>query len=295
MSVSRYWLPIVISVAALTVLRGGDRALARGFDVSPPSHAPVVGGWIPVEVVREIDYVDDGGASFQEALADGNTQSSASASGTPAAASTGTVLASDNFSSSTSGILPTASSRPSQWKVGYLNGEYQIASVGSGSDLDDTALINGTYGDVTVAVDARVIQGTATAPDQTARLYCRWQPSGSGFTGYRFQFSPVTNKWALYRGDGNTGVSLTDVQDFVTLASPATAHHLAMTCSGSTISVSVDGVKLGSWQDRSYASGQAALGVGNFTLDDTWGIYPLHSAYAGTYDVRFSKLQLTRP
>lgn len=294
MSASKYWLPIVITVAALTLPHGGDHAQARGAGASPPPQAPVVGGWVPTEFVREIDYVDDGGPNFQENLADDGAQS-ASGSGAPASAASGTVLASDSFSSSTSGILPTTSRRTSQWKVGYLNGEYQIASVGTGSDLDNTVLINGAYGDVTVAVDARVVQGTAAAPDQTVRLYCRWQAAGGGFTGYRLQYSPSDNKWGLYRGDGNSGVTLTGVQNFSGAASPATAHHLAMACSGSTITVSIDGVKLGSFQDGSYASGRAALGVGNFTLDDDWGIYPLHSAYPGTYDVRFSKLVLTQP
>lgn len=292
---SRYLFPLLALIAAISVSRAGGPVHATGLDSQPPPPVPVAGGWVPAEVVREIDYVDDGGANFQENLADDGGQSASASTAASASGTSGNVLASDNFSNSSSGLLPTASTRPTQWKVGYVNGEYQIASVGSGANLDDTALVKGTYGDVTISVDARVIQGTAVAPDQTVRLYCRRQVSGSGFTGYRFQYSPVTNKWGLYRGDGSTGYTLTNVQDSAGIASPGGTHHLSMTCAGSTISVSIDGTKVGTFQDRSYASGVAALGVGNFTLNDTWGIYPPHSAYPGTYDVRFSKLVLTQP
>ena len=271
-------------------MSAAGRAQARGTDAEPPPAVPVVSGWVPMEITREIDAVDDGGPNFQENLADGDSQS-----GSPSSGASGTVVASDNFTSPSSGVLPSVSTRPSQWKIGYLNGGYQIASVGSGADLDDTALINGTYGDVSIAVDARVIQGTSTTPDQTVRLYCRRQASGAGFSGYRLQFSPVSNGWGLYRGDGNTGVSLTGVQFLPGTPSPTASHHLLLTCAGSKISVSIDGTPVGSFQDRSYGTGQAALGVGNFTLNDSWAIYPLGSAYPGTYDVRFSKLVLTQP
>jgi hypothetical protein len=283
-------VPVAVALS-VTLMQAGSRALARGLDTAPPPPAPVAGGWVPSEIVREIDRVDDGGAMFGEQVADGVGQSGSTA---PVAAS-GTILASDNFSNPSSGLLPTVSSRPSEWKVGYLNGSYQIASVGSGSNLDDTALIKGTYGDVSVSVDASTPHGTNVAGDETVRLYCRRQASGSGFTGYRFQFSPSTNGWGVYRGDGNTGYTLSGVQYAPGIPSADTTHHLNLTCSGNRISASVDGKQVGAYQDQSYASGQAALGVGNFTLNDQWQIIPLHSAWPGTYDARFSNLVLTQP
>jgi hypothetical protein len=283
-------IPLVLAVF-VAVMHTGAPVTARGLDDAPPPPAPVAGGWVPAEIVREIDRVDDGGALFAENVADGDTQS-----GPPAtSAAPGTVLASDTFSNPSSGLLPTASSTPSNWKTGYVNGQYQIASVGSGSNLDNTTLVKGAYGDVSVSVDARTPQSTNAAGDETVRLYCRRQASGNGFTGYRFQFSPITNGWGIFRGDGNTGYSLSGVQYAPGLPAPDGTHHLNLTCSGSTISASVDGRQVGTYQDPSYSSGQAALGVGNFTLDDQWKIIPPHSAWPGSYDVRFSNLVLTQP
>jgi hypothetical protein len=280
-------IPVFLALSVTLVNAGGRVASAA----PPPPPEPVAGGWVPSDIVPQIDRVDDGGALFAENVAEGDT---AGGSPTPAASS-GTVLASDNFSNPSSGLLPTSSSRPSQWKVGYLNGEYQIASVGSGSNLNDTAVIKGDYGDVSISVDARATQGPNTAQDETVRLYCRRQSSGSGFTGYRFQFSPSSNGWGIYRGDGNTGYTLSGVLYAPGVPSSDGTHHLNLTCSGSTISASIDGKTVGTYQDRAYASGEAALGVGNFTLNDQWGIIPLHSAWPGTYDVRFSNLVLKQP
>jgi hypothetical protein len=281
-------LPVLL--AALAALALGGHALGpRDAHAQPPE---LVQGFPPPD---DRYYIllpeDDSSPASQE----GVTEDPGQAGTTRAPGAPGTVLASDDFSNPATGLLARASSRPDRWKVGYLNGEYQLASLAAGVNLADTAVIAGTYGDVSISTKVRIVQGPATAADQTARLYCRRQTSGSGFTGYRLQYSPLLDLFAIYRGDGNSGATLTDVRPIAGAPVSADTHRLTLSCAGSTITAAVDGVTLASIQDNSYHDGQAALGVGNFTRFDPWGIVPAGSGYPGTYDVRFSSLVLTQP
>jgi hypothetical protein len=206
----------------------------------------------------------------------------------------------DNFANPSAGILPASSSHPETWKIGYLNGEYQVASVAPGLDLSEAVVVPGTYSDVSVSAGIRTAQAPGLASDETARLYCRRQSSGSGFTGYRLQYAPQLNQYALFRGDGASGYTLTGVQTVPGMQDAWGVHQLVLTCTGSTISVSIDGKMLARVQDVSYSSGQVALGAGNFSRENAAGVDPTGmfgpgAGYPGSYDVRFTNLVLTQP
>lgn len=290
----RRWIPVLTLVAGLGLMFTAQQAGAQPVDLQPPPSVVVSGSEPPAAInpATSMFAEDTAEPAFQEYFADDSSQAPASAA---ASTSAGAVLASDSFSNPSAGLLPSSSSRPDRFKIGYLNGEYQIASVSSGMDLSETALISSSYGDVSIAVDARVIQATSAASDETVRIYCRRQTQGSGFTGYRFQYSPLVNGWGLYRGDGDTGVSLAGVQYLSGPPFAADTHHLVLSCAGTTISASIDGAVVGSFKDGAYREGRAALGFGNFTRWDPSGIVGPGAAYPGTYDVRFRKLVLTSP
>ena len=201
-------------------------------------------------------------------------------------AASGAVLASDNFSSPAAGILPAMSSHPDVWKLRYLNGEYQVASVAPGLDLGESVVLPGTFNDVSISASIRLAYAPGLASDETARLYCRRQTSGNGFTGYRLQYSPQLNQYALFRGDGAGGYSLTGVQPVSGAQDAWGMHKLVLTCSGNTISVSIDGKMVTRVQDASYASGEVAIGAGNFSRQnalgiDATGFFGAGAAYSG--------------
>jgi hypothetical protein len=287
----RALLAVSIIVAALGA-RG--RLAAIPVAAKPP---PVIMGaaeWPqnPGPFTNPVDIADLG-----LALSDGGSRVVESQNPTPAS---GAVLASDNFGSSAAGILPAMSSHADVWKLAYLNGEYQVASVAPGLDLSEAVALPGTYADVSISAGVRVALASGLASDETARLYCRRQASGNGFTGYRLQYSPQLNQYALFRGDGAGGHTLTGVQPVPGAQDAWATHKLVLTCSGNTISVSIDGKMVTRVQDASYSSGEVALGVGNFTREnalgpDPTGFFGPGAAYPGVYDIRFSNLVLTQP
>lgn len=291
MAVCRHWVTRVGLILAVGLTFGIRAAASPAAALQPPG--PLTDGdyQMPTEPQYPVLPVDYLSPVSQEGFAD-SAAGPASGGGSTAA---GTLPASDNFSDPSAGLLPRASSRPDSWKIGYVGGEYQIASVGSVLDASESVLANGSYSDVSIAVDTHLVQGTATNPDQTVRLYCRRQTSGAGFTGYRFQYSPLLNAFAVMRGDGSSGVSLTDVQYISGPPFAAQTHHLVLTCAGDSISASVDGRQVASVRDASYRDGSAALGVGNFTRVDLAGILGAGAAYPGTYDARFGALVLSKP
>lgn len=73
-------------------------------------------------------------------------------------------------------------------------------------------------------------------------------------------------------------------------------HHLQLTCSGNTLSAGIDGRNVGSVSDGAYPDGQAMVGVGMFTRDQSFfPPLPAGSVYPGTLDARFGNLALTQP
>lgn len=208
----------------------------------------------------------------------------------------GTVLASDNFSNPGVGLVATSAPQAQQamWKAGYVNGEYQIASLGGvQTETNYTAFVRGDYTDVSVAVDARLVGGDNVATDQIAEAGCRFQRTSSGLGGYRLNFASFTNQWAIQRLDAGSAPLLTGVQGLSTPPMASSTHHLQITCAGNTITGSIDGQQVASVQDSTYSHGQAVLGVGSFHRVDVNGTNL--GAYAGTWDARFSNLVLTQP
>ncbi|MCA1218590.1 NPCBM/NEW2 domain-containing protein [Streptomyces sp. 8L] len=83
--------------------------------------------------------------------------------------------------------------------------------------------------------------------------------------GYFFQISD-TGAWTILKSDadGNRTVLM---RSSTTALGTGTWHRLALSFSGPAITASVDGKKLGTVQDSSYAAGQGGLGLTSYDLD----------------------------
>jgi hypothetical protein len=125
-----------------------------------------------------------------------------------------------------------------------------------------------TWADYTVAVDVCLTQARTSAG-----LIGRFARHGSQadighFDGYVFDLS-TTGAWRLVRNNANAN-------DVATLASGTLAraagvdhwHRMALSLSGTTVSVSVDGQPVTTVRDSAWASGLAGIEAGAFTA--TW-------------------------
>lgn len=209
------------------------------------------------------------------------------------AAASAAIAAPGGPGGSSFGGLPQTSTEPNTWRLGLNGGEYQIASVGLTLATGVFAVSGRDQPNVSVAVDGRLVLSRDLAPDATLRVGCRYQPAGSSYNGYALSFAPSQNSWSLDRFDQGAVASLTGIQYLNTAPTVADIHHLRLTCSGSTLSASVDGIQLTSVQDGAYQDGDPMLGVGTFTREGA--LNPAGGAYAGTLDARFSNLVLTAP
>ena len=108
----------------------------------------------------------------------------------------GTVLLADDLSGPRGDHLPTRSSEPGRYDVGYVDGAYQIAvnrPATQSASSQGEAVVSGIYVDASIAVDAELLNAT---PDQFVQLACRSQGPTSQ---YRFGFRPATGEYWLTR------------------------------------------------------------------------------------------------
>jgi len=202
----------------------------------------------------------------------------------------GTVLASDDFSNPSTGLLQKGiACTPDTWNAGYTNGQYQITSLQTTATTCNS-FVRGTYADVSVAVDVRLSGGSNSS--SFVGVGCRIQALPSGFTGYVIFFQPSSNTAQLNRLDAGTITSLAN-PGLGGAPDIAAVHHLQLTCSGTAISAFIDGSQIGSVQDTAYQTGQAIVRAGGSgTTSNAQG---QAAFFSGIVDARFSNLVLTQP
>jgi len=218
------------------------------------------------------------------------SQSAGPAAPTPASVATpapsGTVLASDDFSNPTGGLFPTSSPSP-DWTQGYVNNEYQIATLHPVAFTTRYAFAQGTYTDVSVAVDAHLMAGSDT--NSAVGVGCRYAGTGNTTTGYRAHLTPTYNNWVIERIDQGNSAYVAGPTNLNVPPVMTQTHHLVLTCSGTTISLSVDGKQVASAQDPTYTQG--SVGIYARMSSNTAGT----ASDLGTIDARFDKFVLTQP
>ena len=144
-------------------------------------------------------------------------------------------------------------------------------------------MLPGTYGDVTIAVDVELVD---PSPSQFVQLACRSQNAASQ---YRFGFRPATgevwiNRWLPKPSPGEWR-GLTEPG----LTSPAVhlgraVNRAELSCHGTTIEGSINGVTAASVTDNSFFEGQLWIAVGE-TFSEKRGATPVG---------RFSNLLVTQ-
>jgi hypothetical protein len=216
---------------------------------------------------------------------------------TPAATpSPGTVLAADDFSAPSVGLMPRSCAGDADvagvpFQCGYVGGEYQLDVVQPTNEGLGVAEVPGAYSfaygaaNSTVDVDVRL----ATAGPGAVGVRCRRLVQGpSAFQSYALLIRPGSETFTLERLDpasGNTNtVVLVGPQPSSAIHQGTASNHLQLTCNGNTISASINGTRVASIQDGTYQFGRVAL-VAETSV----------SGPPNTVDMRFSHLVLTQP
>src|SRR5581483_11465515 len=74
----------------------------------------------------------------------------------------GAIIAQDDFSDASKGLLPSITIEPNRSSVGYIDGEYEIRNGDTEGRLVGVNLA-GSYSDTTLAFDARLLQGPTSS------------------------------------------------------------------------------------------------------------------------------------
>jgi len=191
--------------------------------------------------------------------------------------------------------LPNPANAQAGWAAGDIGGEYQISSDGKPVDAGALVAADGNRANVALSTDARLVVDNTTAGDAVIRLGCRVQTAGTGYSGYSLAFAPSTNAWSLDRFDLGIDVPLSGIQYAPGAPLLYDTHRLTLTCSGDTLSASIDGRMVGSLRDGAYPDGEAMVGAGMFTRSGGVLNVPDGSVFVGTVDARFGNLSFSQP
>ena len=164
------------------------------------------------------------------------------------------VVLADDFSDPARGVLPSVSPQPAAFTAAYVNGAYQIDSVDPAQA--DVIPLPGDYADSTLALDATLSGDTV---HRLLRLTCR-QPDGMADGGYRLLVNFNALTFMLHRVDSGQHTTLVDATPYPAPAGPWT--HLELGCTGSTITVAINGAALASVADNTYSAGTSDIGIG---------------------------------
>jgi hypothetical protein len=195
----------------------------------------------------------------------------------------GDVIAADDFSDAASGMFPNESPQPDRFQVGYTAGEYKIVSIDPNVDTDIDAVTKNAYTDLVINADVR-LTGLTTLGSvaQVVLLGCRH--SDENGSAYALEVTPLLGTFRIVKNSDSTPVELVPQQNTPAIHQGLGMNGLQLSCAGSTISASINGMQVASVQDSSYDSGTAFMGAGVYA-----------NFLPATVDARFSNLVLSRP
>jgi hypothetical protein len=176
----------------------------------------------------------------------------------------GQVLLRDKFDDPAAGLLERQSSAPDV-EQGYRDGEYLLKLPPSFKDQLRATGPNIVFANVHVEVDVRLVAATET---RWVAVACRFNiKEGNAVGAYLFAVSPATGWFALTRLEPDHRiVPLVPEQSSEAVRRGHASNHLELTCAGSTIIASINGIEVASARDGTHDSGYVAIIVSRSPL-----------------------------
>ncbi len=166
------------------------------------------------------------------------------------------VVWSDDFADPAAGWLPSTR-RTRTHQTGYAEGRYYIHKTDPDHSRLSAISLPGTYDDVSFAVDASIERGVG---NMILVLSCRRQDDLD--TGYRFWVDVARGRFRIRRGSGiDSGAELVSWELTGALRGGGATNRLELSCQGTTISATINGVRVADVQDDVLAYGRAAIGL----------------------------------
>jgi hypothetical protein len=169
------------------------------------------------------------------------------------------VLLEDNFNDPATGKLPRSSPDPTHYRLGYVNGEYQIQKVDPALDFGVGVTLPDTYSNTSLAVDIRM---TGTTTNRWIGVTCRGQQGSN--SGYRLALDVTNGTFQLERWDDGRFNALMPWQNSSLLKRGNQTNRVELTCVGSTIIARINGTQVAVAQDTTYLEGNSWIGTGTF-------------------------------
>jgi hypothetical protein len=170
----------------------------------------------------------------------------------------GDILLADDFEDPASGRLPKSSPSTPHATIGYAAGEYVVEQGDPERERRPAAWLPGLYANASLSIDARLV---GDVDRRYLALGCRHQSTSDSH--YRLVVVPDGGHFALARWDQNSEVLLTPWQTTSALRDGDQNNRLQLTCSGSTIAASLNGLQVALVQDSTYSEGWMWIGAGS--------------------------------
>jgi serine/threonine protein kinase len=197
-----------------------------------------------------------GGDTTEQILSASAVASAAAAVGSRTRHEPGDLLLADHFGSAEFGRLPVASPAPGHYRLEYGWGQYTIGKVDPGWPGEPWVALPGEYVDATLVVDV-LVRGEAR--ERQVWLCCRSGPTPE--TGYQLRVAPEARQFMLLRCDGGQLATLVGWQESPALRDGERPNRLELSASGSTISASINGLRVAEVHDEAHRAGTLWLGV----------------------------------
>jgi len=165
----------------------------------------------------------------------------------------GQLVLSDDFRSAEAGALPRVSPHPDSYTQGYEDGEYVFRSLDPEWSGVARAPIPGNHRDTTLAIHARSVG------EQPALVFLECRVSQRG--GYAAAVAFDRGFYYLGRWDSRSLTPITPLQQSAPARSRDVGVDLALTCAGSTISLTIDGQEAATARDTGHAEGNLRIGA----------------------------------
>jgi hypothetical protein len=182
--------------------------------------------------------------------------------GSPAVASVGAgiVLLADSFDDAAGGFLPASAPDGAPFRLGYVDGEYEIAGPRGGF-----VALPGTLRDSSMAVDARLVGDPV---GRAIGIACRASEQG----WYQVTLQPDTRSFSLAKFSfSDAATVLIPDQTSPAILRGNAVNHLELACARTTLAATANGSLLGSVEDDTYREGWfqiSVLGTGNVGTDE---------------------------
>jgi hypothetical protein len=168
------------------------------------------------------------------------------------------ILLADDFEDPASGRLPRSSPSAPRSTIGYAAGEYVIEQVDPERERRAAALLPGLYGDVSLAIDARLVGDVSR---RYLAVGCRHQSTSDSH--YRLVVVPDNRHFVLARWDNDAEVLLIPWQVTPAIREGEQTNRLQLSCMASTISASINDSQVALVQDSTYREGWMWIGAGS--------------------------------